>query len=363
MTRDLIIVGGGIIGLTAAHHLCAAGLRVTLLDQSEPGRAASWAGAGILPPGDPRFAATPTDLLRSISTSRFADDSQQLLAQTGIDNGYHKCGGMEYLSELDGDYPLKWERQNIRFQHGMDRSDHRCYFVRDFAQVRNPRHLRALIAACDRAGCEIRGNSSVVGFEFVNGQVAGVQLGSGEILRAERYIVAAGAWAGPLLQQLRVNIAVRPVRGQMVLLQTEELRRGPILLVGKRYIVPRGDGRILVGSTEEDAGFDATPTKHGIGRLIDFAQHFLGNLREAEIEATWAGLRPSSPDGRPTIGFAPEFPNVILAVGHFRAGIQQSIGTALLVKNLVLGEVPIIPIEPFAADRKIGPPDAAAFRS
>ena len=363
MTRDTLIIGGGIIGLTAAHHLCAAGLRVTVVDQSEPGRAASWAGAGILPPGDPEFAATPTDLLRSISTSRFADYSRQLETVTGIDNGYWKCGGYEYLGDKDYEYPLMWKSQNIEFTDlSYYYKTHVCH-VWGFAQVRNPRHLRALIAACDRSGCEIRGNASAVGFVFDNGRVTGVRLASGEVLRADKYIIAAGAWAGPLLRQLRVTIPVTPVRGQMVLLRNKMGRRDPVMLVGRRYIVPRGDGLILVGSTEEDAGFDATTTPGGIGGLLDFAQSFMGNLRDADVEATWAGLRPSSPDGRPTIGFAPGFDNVILAVGHFRAGIQQSIGTALLVKNLVVGEVPVIPIGPFAADRKIGPADASAFRS
>ena len=378
MKNDVLIVGGGIIGLTAAHFLAGAGLGVTVLDRDDPGRGASWAGAGILPPGNPGRAATPVDRLRALSTSHFADYSARLREETEIDNGYARCGGIEFLRESELGYLARWAAEGIEVRGdlpppaplsasergaGGGRSLY-PYFLPGFAQVRNPRHLRALIAACTRSGVVIRGHAPVHDFIRVENRIFGVRLETGETLSATHFILAAGAWAGPLLTQLGVTIPVEPIRGQMVLFEMGTPLGGPILLIGKRYVVPRGDGRVLVGATEEPgAGFEAVTTPGGVAELVEFGRALLPELARAEVAASWAGLRPGSPDGRPTIGVVANYPNVIVAGGHFRAGIQQSIGTALLVRDLVLGEPPALPVGPFAPDRVVGGPEATAFRS
>ena len=406
MGSDVLIVGGGIIGLTAAHFLADANLTVTVVDRGEPGRGASWAGAGILPPGDPGRAATPVDRLRALSTSRFADYSARLRDETGVHNGYSRCGGIEFLRESEMGYLARWLAEGIEVRGDLTppaplseaergepsrdgeglgnslalsrpcsplsasergaggvRSLYPCYLP-GFAQVRNPRHLRALIAACLRAGVVVRAHAPVAEFVWAGGKVVGVRLATGEVLHAGRIIVAAGAWAGPLLGQLGVAVPVTPVRGQMVLFDAGKPLGGPILLVGKRYVVPRGDGLVLVGASEEPgAGFEAVTTPEAVAELAEFGRALLPGLAGAEIAASWAGLRPGSPDGRPTIGVVPGRPNVVVAGGHFRAGIQQSIGTALLVRDLVLGEPPALPVGPFAPDRVVGLPEATAFRS
>jgi glycine oxidase len=124
-----------------------------------------------------------------------------------------------------------------------------------------------------------------------------------------------------------------------------------VLLWGSRYLVPRPDGRVLVGSTEEDVGFEKRTTAAAIAELLLLASHLVPGLASAHVERCWAGLRPGSPDGLPFLGAVPGFDNLFVAAGHFRAGIQLSPATALVMKELLLGQAPTLPMEPFRLDR------------
>jgi glycine oxidase len=142
------------------------------------------------------------------------------------------------------------------------------------------------------------------------------------------------------------------VRGQIALLNAGTSGSAlPILMVGKRYLVPRLDGRILVGSTEEDAGFDARPTVCGIAGLLEFVRRLVPSLSEASLEQSWAGLRPGSPDGVPYLGAVPGYDNLHVAAGHFRAGLQLSPATGLVMTQHLLGRPTLVPLGAFAVDR------------
>ncbi len=175
-------------------------------------------------------------------------------------------------------------------------------------------------------------------------------------------IVAAGAWSGRLLSELGIFAPTPPLKGQIVLLRHDRPLVRRIVEHGNNYLVPREDGRVLVGATEEDVGFDKRPTPVAIRDLLDEALRLCPVLAQAEVETTWAGLRPSSIDSRPYIGIAPGFRNLIVAAGHKRAGLQLSPATGELVADLVLGRIPRLDLSPFRLDRE---PDAAgdAFRS
>ena len=135
-------------------------------------------------------------------------------------------------------------------------------------------------------------------------------------------------------------------------------------MAGKRYLVPRQDGRVLAGSTEEpEAGFVKANTPEAVRGLTDFARGLVPALADAEVETTWAGLRPGSPDGMPFIGSVPGYGNVFAAVGHFRAGIQLSIGTGELVRDLILGRPTAVPADAFRLDRVPNLSTRPAFRS
>jgi glycine oxidase len=182
-------------------------------------------------------------------------------------------------------------------------------------------------------------------------------------LSAGQYLVCAGAWTDTLLAPLGCRLGVFPVRGQIVLLRSEVPVVSRIVLRGKRYLVPRPDGRLLVGSTEEDAGFDKATTAAAVGELIRFAVELVPRLSGAAVERCWAGLRPGSRDGLPSIGRVPGFDNLWVAAGHFRAGIQLSAATGLVLAEAMTGKVPSVPLEPFRPDRPPGPPVRPAFRS
>ncbi len=339
---DVCIVGGGIIGLTSAYFLARAGKTVEVIERGELGKEASWAGAGIIPPGNPDFAATAIDRLRAIGSARFPDLSRELRESTGIDNGYLRCGGIEFLEEADLDLVDRWREERIRFEERSPRQ----FFFPDLAQVRNPWHLRALISACERVGVRLRPQTAISRWE--NAPPAGA------------YLLAAGAWSAELCPEL----PVRPVRGQIVLFRPARPLISHVVLVGKRYLVPRADGRVLVGSTEEpEAGFEKGNTPEAVRDLCEFAYGLVPELRQAEIEQTWSGLRPGSPDGLPSVGRIPGLANGWVAAGHFRAGVQLSIGTADIVTALLTDRPPPFPIDAFRPDRTPDSTLRPTFRS
>jgi glycine oxidase len=187
---------------------------------------------------------------------------------------------------------------------------------------------------------------------------------SGREWAAGQFLIASGAWSDRLLGPLGLRTGVHPVRGQMVLFRPPAPLLQRVLCFDKRYLVPRADGRILVGSTEEpEAGFEKRTTEAGVAGLIRFATEVVPALANTPVEKTWAGLRPGSPDGMPFFGRVPDWDNAFVAAGHHRAGIQLSPATGRVMADLVLGRTPALPVEAFRPDRQPGPPAATAFRS
>jgi glycine oxidase len=186
-------------------------------------------------------------------------------------------------------------------------------------QVRNSRLTPAIAAAAVRAGAQIRERTTV------------------EALPEGRVVVATGAWAGP---------PVTPARGQMILVTGGKIRSA--LLWKDRYIIPRLDGRLLLGSTVEDVGFDARTTDDGLRAIREAAIRMAPKVAELPVERAWAGLRPRTPDRLPIIGAEGR---VIHATGHFRNGILLAPITARLVREIVEERRPSIGLEPFAPRR------------
>jgi glycine oxidase len=370
---DVLILGGGVIGLSAAWFLTEAGVRVTIVDKGDFGQQASWAGAGIISPGNPERARTAMDQLRARSAVLYPELSRTLRELTGIDNGYFVCGGLELITRAEDVAADEWCREGIVF-HELTGDElrrrypylapglERAYFLSDLAQVRNPRHVKALIAACAARGVQMRPDCPARRLVRNGGRIEAVETAQRR-LTAGRYLIATGAWTDALLGPLGLQPGIRPVRGQIALLNTGTAERRPVLLRGKQYLVPRGDGRLLAGSTEEDAGFDARPTAGAIADLLRFAATLVPDLADATVERCWAGLRPGSPDGKPFLGVVPGVENLFVAAGHFRAGIQLSPATALVMKEVILGEKPTIPLDEFRLDRPPGPPVRTAFQS
>jgi glycine oxidase len=181
------------------------------------------------------------------------------------------------------------------------------------------------------------------------GRIVAARAG-GTDLRAEQFCIAGGAWSRSLLERLGCRPQIKPMRGQMALLSGQRLLKR-VINDGHRYLVPRSDGRVLVGSTVEDVGFDKRTTAEAIGDLLRFALQLAPSLSDHHVERTWAGLRPGSADGLPYLGRLPELANAFVAAGHFRQGLHLSTGTAVVMSELIRGQTPQIDLTPFRADR------------
>jgi glycine oxidase len=233
-------------------------------------------------------------------------------------------------------------------------------------RIRPPRHLEALLQSCRVRGVEITEAADVRSIDVRDGRIEGIRIARSDggaathTVRADRYCLAAGAWSGDLAASLGLHIETRPIRGQIALLRLPEQVLTRVVNVGLEYLVPRADGRLLVGSTIEDAGFEKITTPQTIQRLLEFARRLLGPLPDAMLEQSWAGLRPGSVDGCPFIGAAPACSNAFVAAGHFRAGLHQSTGTAVLLADLMTGRTPALDTAPFAPNRRpeAGSPDS-----
>ena len=370
---DVLIIGGGVIGLTTAYFLAGEGVRVTVVDKGDFGQEASWAGAGILPSAIFRHARTPIEQLLGLSAERFPALSAELREQTGIDNGYLRSGGLEVMEQASAMLATEWRSEGIDFALLHEQELHRlepalaptvrlAYHLPEMAQLRNPRHLKALLAGCARRGVHLRPGCPVHAFERQGNRITAVRTGLGG-RSAERFLLAAGAWSDALLEQVGWRPGVQPVRGQIALLNAGRPLFRHILLDGARYLVPRPDGRVLVGSTEEDVGFDKRTTAGAIAELLALAGSLVPALADVHLERCWAGLRPGSPDGLPFLGPVPGSDNLFVAAGHFRSGIQLSPGTGLVMTDLLLGRQPAVPLEPFRLNRPAAAPAPLPFRS
>lgn len=377
--NDVCIVGGGVIGLTLAYLLAKEQVKVTLIDKGDLGQEASWAGAGILPAGNPRRAKSPMGKLRAQAVSFFPDFSRELLELTGIDNGYWQCGGLELrsnadelekkrlqqLAQVEKGEGLNCEVLSYKELHQLEPDlaetlPGAVYFP-GVAQIRNPRHLKALVAACEIRQVHFERFTPALSMKLDKERITGVQTSSG-LIPADKVVIAAGTWTTGILAELQWKPALKPVKGQIVLLNTNQMHEQTqpilrhILLMGHRYLVPRGDGRILVGASEEDVGFDKTPTKDVGQALQALAMQTIPCLSHANIEHHWAGLRPCSTDGRPYLGQVPGYQGLYVAAGHFRSGLQLSIMTGILMRDMLLGQPSIQDITPYRPDRLVTQP-------
>jgi glycine oxidase len=227
-----------------------------------------------------------------------------------------------------------------------------AFLVPGEAQLRNPWHLRAMVAACQKVGVTMTPQAAAGDVRQTGDDIAELMTSAGP-LRAGQYCFTAGAWTGLLLKRLGIATGIMPIRGQMILFRCESASAPIIRIIneGSRYLVPRDDGRVLAGSTEEEVGFDKRTTDEAIGDLADFARELVPALREATIEKTWAGLRPGSFDGLPYLGRLPVLNNAYIAAGHFRSGLFLSTATAVVMSQLIRGEQPEIDLSPFRVGR------------
>lgn len=359
---DIVIIGGGAIGLSIAYELAGQGASVQVLERGSFGQESSWAGAGMIMPADPTKATSLEAHLRAESFIRWPEWSRQLLEETGIDNGFLNSGGIELSPETsstelarcaeqlraDGAIVEELNASELRqLEPNLNREITQAIHLPQMCQVRNPRHLKALVVACLVRGVVLTAGAAVTGFERQGSRISATQTVTGSV-QADQFVVCGGAWSQSILAAANCPVEIEPVRGQIVLL--EELKKPirRIIEVGTRYLVPRADGKILIGSTEEWTGFDKGNTAEAVAELIHFATDLVPALKSARVDHFWSGLRPHAKRGSPYLGQVPETDNLFVAAGHFRSGLMLSPITGLLMRQLLLGQQPLIVMEELA---------------
>ena len=360
------IIGGGLIGLLCAWYLRSSGDRQAhVIDRQLVGRELSWAGGGILSPLYPaRYPSAINDLTR-LSADYYGELAKTVNIESGVDPELQPSGiiivdpdvnGTESRSNLircGQDYSFltasQLEGVEPRLRHGV--SDQALYLP-SAAQVRNSRLIRGLRIALANGGTVIDERRQVSGFKQSRGSLSAIVTTKGT-LPADRCIVAAGAWSGRLLATTGLDLPIRPIRGQMILIKGPPEYLNHIIVCGYRYLVPRRDGRILVGSTLEDVGFDKSTTPEARTMLHEFALDLVPGLSAYPVEAHWAGLRPGSPDSLPFIGEHPAIKGLYICTGHYRNGFALGPATAQMVVDMVLGRPTRFDPSPFRLDRPI----------
>lgn len=332
---DALVIGGGVIGLSTAVALCEAGYSVRLLERGRTGRQASWAGGGILSPLYPwREAPVVQDLARE-SMALYPALAERLRAEAGIDPEWTQSGlvslGLDAGERLQA---IAWARRSgICLDADRRWRGREALYFPEVAQIRNPRLCAALSVLLVRLGGVIQEGCEVLSIEPGQG-LHRVRSTCGEH-HAERVVLCAGSWTAALARSCDWELPIRPVKGQMILLRGGVRQLETILLEEGHYLIPRRDGRILVGSTVEPAGFDDSVVPAVRERLHDFAARQLPAAREMEVEAHWAGLRPAAPDGIPIIARHPRYPGIYVNAGQYRNGLTLAPASARRLLGLL----------------------------
>ena len=350
MNPDILIIGGGVIGLATAFRLAESGAAVTVVERSAVGTEASWAGGGILSPLLPWHYPDQVNDLCHLGAELYPGWIATIESAGGLDAEYWRCG-MEILPPYDETAARLWCDRYHWPLHTLAPSDtmtgtDRTLWLPGVAQVRNPRLVQALRAAVLARGVRLMEHTEVSGIAVGEDRVDHVGTAQGK-LSAETYIICAGAWSQKILATLPPAKTIKPVRGQMLLFQAKPDCLRHIIYHDGMYIIPRRDGHILVGSTLEDVGFNKSTTVEAKNRLLDHALHILPVLRDAALEQHWSGLRPGSPDNIPTIARHPVVGNLYANAGHYRYGVTMAPLSANLVADLIEDKTPELDLAPY----------------
>lgn len=342
-TTDVVIAGGGIIGLSTAIELASKGLRVTVLERGQAMSEASWAAAGMLAAGDPE---NPLQLrpLSDLSIALYPAYLNTVEERSGLRVPIRTTGTL-HGSAPGGGFPHPLSPGEIAARAPELVAGHRSFLWLD-EQSLDPRDLcAALPRAAVASGATLAEQSPVAS---VRSTASGVEITTPRAsYSAAHFINCCGAWAATLA----AFPAIEPRKGQIITVQLPPNRRLEwVIRTPEVYLVPRGDGRVVIGATVERVGFDKSVQTETTQTLIDKAASLWPPIREGRITETWAGLRPGSADDLPVMGNCGDEHNWI-AAGHFRNGILLAPATAQVLRQLILGETPSVDIAPFRCNR------------
>jgi glycine oxidase len=365
-SSDVLIIGGGIMGTASAWDLAAAGAQVTVLERSVPGAEASSAAAGILGAQAEAHAPGPMTDLCLASRARYRKFSAALLAETQIDVGYRECGVLRVAFARADAAELKravaWQRTrkltvSALARHELKRLEPELSSqvsggvrFRNDARVDPKPLFSALHIAAQKRGVVFRSGAFVRRIVIEKGSAVGVALDDGSVLRAREIVVAAGSWT-TLIDGVGLPAGrVIPARGQIVELSLPAPPLAHVVFGPGAYLVPRDDGRVLIGSTLEFVGYEREVTAGAVRDLLVHATQLVPALERAGLRDTWSSFRPYTKDELPLLG-PTSIEHLFLATGHYRNGILLAPITAEIIRALVLGKKPPLPLAAFHPHR------------
>lgn len=354
---DFLIIGGGLIGMLSAIQLQKNGGSVTLLEKGELGRESSWAGGGILSPLYPWRYHDSVTALAQWSQQHYPEFFSALQDETGIDPQYRKSGllvldmdereeALAWANRHGYHYQVLTEKEVAEMSPAVHAPEGAIWFP-EIGQVRNPRLLAAVKKSLEIHDIDVHEHQAVASLLQEQGQVVGVRTADKEY-RANKVVVCSGAWSPQVLGEATESLKIEPVMGQMIQFQAEPDLLSQIVLAHGHYLIPRSDGRILAGSTQEHCGFDKQITDTALEELKRFAVTVMPVLGEKEVVAHWAGLRPGSPQGIPYITEHQEIGGLYVNAGHYRNGVVTGLASVRLMTDMLLGKVSILPPEPYS---------------
>ena len=366
---EVVIAGGGVIGLSIAHALASRGMHdIIIVERSGPGGESSSAAAGMLAPQAEADCADDFFELAIASRDLYQSFAGALREKSGIDIELDNTGTL-YLALTEEDEKECAERFEWQKKAGLPieslsaaeaRSLESCIsksvrsalrFPLD-VQVENRRLVNALTEANEKSGVRLISGTTVERVIHYRGRVIGIQTSAGDISCAI-VVLAAGAWMSAFTNADKSLPAVRvePVRGQMVCFETNPRLARHVIYSPRGYIVPRMDGRLLAGSTTESVGFDKRVTGAGLHTILTHALEIAPDVAKLPLLDSWAGLRPRASDGLPVLGPCAEIEGLFYATGHYRNGILLAPITGELIAEAIVNKSVSPLITPFTPER------------
>lgn len=361
----IAIVGAGISGLLTALELVEQGCSVSIFDQQHAGKAASWAGGGILSPMYPwRYPPEVNELAKHAKTL-YSEWNEKLKPITGVDFEIHETGllifdhddfeiGLNYKNQhQDPMQYCQYLNQSALTEINPRVSDQfqEAIYFPHIANIRNPRLLKSLIHYLKQhPNVQFHENTWIDHFKIHLDQIEYIQSQNGQCFHADHYVIATGAWSEHWSTQLNLNIPVYPVQGQMLLFKTPEQWLPTMCMNKVMYLIPRQDGHIVCGSSMNEIGFDQRPTLHTLQDIYKASIEMVPELSHFPIVQQWAGLRPSSPNGIPYIGLMPNIDNLWANFGHYRNGLCMGPASARLLRQMILKQKTLSDIQPYSTD-------------